>query len=172
MQYANKVLELEKTDNWLVSKAKIIISRYDFDSGNYNKARNLFKEILSIDNNSDGAEAMYNLIYLTFLDDSLDLAEKLIFEMPDQFSDDFYIAKSFILLSDIYLKKENKFQAKATLESIIDNYDGDDLKIIAQKKREDIIESDIKIEKSSEDTYYIDIFEEDLDYDLIADSIK
>ena len=94
-------------------------SRYDFDSGNYNKARNLFKEILSIDNNSDGAEAMYNLIYLTFLDDSLDLAEKLIFEMPDQFSDDFYIAKSFILLSDIYLKKENKFQAKATLESII-----------------------------------------------------
>lgn len=172
MQYANKVLELEKTDNWLVSKAKIIISRYDFDSGNYNKARNLFKEILSIDNNSDGAEAMYNLIYLTFLDDSLDLAEKLIFEMPDQFSDDFYIAKSFILLSDIYLKKENKFQAKATLESIIDNYDGDDLKIIAQKKREDIIESDVKIEKSSEETYYIDIFEEDLDYDLMADSIK
>ena len=112
---------------------------------------------------------MYNLIYLTFLDDSLDLAEKLIFEMPDQFSDDFYIAKSFILLSDIYLKKENKFQAKATLESIIDNYDGDDLKIIAQKKREDIIESDIKIEKSSEETYYIDIFEEDLDYDLMAD---
>ena len=58
------------------------------------------------------------------------------------------------------------------LSMVFDNYDGDDQKIIAQKKREDIIESDIKIEKSSEDTYYIDIFEEDLDYDLMADSIK
>ena len=79
MQYANKVLGLDKTDNWLVSRAKIIISRYDFDSGNYNKARSLFQEIVTIDNNSDGAEAMYNLIYLIYLDDSLDLAEKLIF---------------------------------------------------------------------------------------------
>ena len=36
---------------------------------------------------------MHNLIYLTYLDDSLSLAEKLIFEMPNIF--DFYIAKSF-----------------------------------------------------------------------------
>ena len=172
MQYANKVLELDKTDNWLVSRAKIIISRYDFDSGNYNKARSLFQEIVTIDNNSDGAEAMYNLIYLTYLDDSLDLAEKLIFEMPDLFADDFFIAKSFILLSDIYLKKGNKFQAKATLESIIDNYDGDDLRIIAQKKREDIIESDIIVDNKQEEAYYIDIFEDDLDYELITDSVK
>ena len=115
---------------------------------------------------------MYNLIYLTYLDDSLSLAEKLIFEMPNEFSDDFYIAKSFILLSDIYLKQNNKFQAKATLESIIENYSGQDLRIIAQKKREEIIESEIVTEKNEIDTYYMDIFEDDLDYELINDTLN
>ena len=172
MEYATKVLQFDKIDNWLVSKAKIIISRYDFELGNYFKAKNILREIVELDNNSEGAEAMYNLIYLTYLDDSLSLAEKLIFEMPNKFSDDLYIAKSFILLSDIYLKQNNKFQAKATLESIIENYSGKDLKIIAQKKREEIIESEIVIEKNEIDTYYMDIFEDDLEYELITDTFN
>ena len=112
-------------------KANIIISRLDFDNGNYNKAKKIFREIVSIDNNTDGAEAMYMLIYLTYLDDSLDLAEKMIFEMPESFSDDYYIAKAFILLSDIYVSRDNVFQAKATLESIIENYNGKELKLIS-----------------------------------------
>jgi len=172
MEYAIKVLQFDKIDNWLVSKAKIIISRYDFELGNYFKAKNIFRQIVELDKNSEGAEAMYNLIYLTYLDDSLSLAEKLIFEMPNEFSDDFYIAKSFILLSDLYLKQNNKFQAKATLESIIENYSGQDLKIIAQKKREEIIESEIVIEKNEIDTYYMDIFEDDLEYELITDTLN
>jgi len=34
--------------------------------------------------------------------------------------------KGFILLSDIYVKEKDYFQAKATLQSIIDNYEKDD----------------------------------------------
>ena len=114
---------------------------------------------------------MYNLIYLSYLDDSLDLCEDLIFEMPEKFSDDYFIAKSFILLSDIYLKKENKFQAKATLESIIENYSGEDLKLIAQKKREEIIESELIVNKNEEiEIFYMDIFEDDLEYENINDT--
>ena len=171
MNYALKVLDLDKIDDWLISKAKLIISRYDFELGNYNKAKTLFEQIVKIDNNSEGAEAMYNLIYLSYLDDSLDLCEDLIFEMPEKFSDDYFIAKSFILLSDIYLKKENKFQAKATLESIIENYSGEDLKLIAQKKREEIIESELTINKNEEiEIFYMDIFEDDLEYENINDT--
>jgi len=170
--YAQKVLSLEKIDDWIISKAKIIISRNDFNLGNYNKAKKLFEEIIELDVNSEGAEAMYNIIYLTYLDDSLDLAEKLIFDMPGQFSDDYFIAKSFILLSDIYFSQGNKFQAKATLESIIDNYSGEDLIIIAKQKREKIIESEIVVEKNEVENYYMDIFEDDLDYELQTDIIQ
>ena len=166
VSYAQKVLLLDKVDNWLLSKAEIIISRNDFESGNYAKARKSYRRILNIDNNSDGAEAMYMLIYLTYLDDSLDLAEVMIFDMPNNFSDNYYIAKSFILLSDIYLSRGDKFQAKATLESIIDNYDGEELILFAKKKREEIIESEIKQDQMVEKIRYIDIFEEELEYEF------
>ena len=166
VSYAQKVLLLDKVDNWLLSKAEIIISRNDFESGNYAKARKSYRRILNIDNNSDGAEAMYMLIYLTYLDDSLDLAEVMIFDMPNNFSDNYYIAKSFILLSDIYLLRGDKFQAKATLESIIDNYDGEELILFAKKKREEIIESEIKQDQMVEKIRYIDIFEEELEYEF------
>ena len=39
MEYAIKVLQFDKIDNWLVSKAKIIISRYDFELVNYFKVK-------------------------------------------------------------------------------------------------------------------------------------
>ena len=174
VNYAQKVLLLDKVDNWLLSKAEIIISRNDFETGNYAKARKSYRRILNIDKNSDGAEAMYMLIYLTYLDDSLDVAEEMIFDMPNNFSDNYYIAKSFILLSDIYVSKGDKFQAKATLESILDNYDGEELILLAKKKREDIIESEIKEEITVEKIRYIDIFEEELEYELydVADTLR
>lgn len=37
-------------------------------------------------------------------------------------------------MSDAYLEQENYFQAKATLQSIVDNYQKEDLKIIAKEK--------------------------------------
>ena len=39
---------------------------------------------------------------------------------------DYWLAKGFILLADVYVQKKDNFQAKATLKSVIDNYVGDD----------------------------------------------
>ena len=88
-------------------------------------------------------------------------------------TDDYFIAKAFILLSDIYLSNGNSFQSKATLESIIDNYSGQDLKLIAQEKREKILESEIIVEDNIiiEDSY-IDIFEEEIDYELLLEPVN
>jgi hypothetical protein len=171
VEYAKEVLMMDKIDNWIFSKANILISRLDFSHGNYVRVRKVCNQLIEVDNNSDGAEAMYMLIYLTYLDDSLDLAEKMIFEMTDDFSNDYFIAKAFILLADIYLSKGNSFQSKATLESIIDNYNGQDLKLIAKEKREKILESEIIVEDNIfiEDSY-IDIFEDEIDYDLFLET--
>ena len=171
VEYAKDVLKMDKIDNWILSKANILISRLDFSNGNYVRVRKICNQVIEVDNNSDGAEAMYMLIYLTYLDDSLDLAEKMIFEMTDDYSNDYFIAKAFILLSDIYLYKGNSFQSKATLESIIDNYNGQDLKLIAQEKREKILESEIIIEDDIivVDSY-IDIFEDEIDYELLLET--
>jgi TolA-binding protein len=39
---------------------------------------------------------------------------------------DYWVTKTFILLADNYVALKDTFQAKATLQSVIDNYKGDD----------------------------------------------
>ena len=48
---------------------------------------------------------------------------------------DYWVAKSFILLADNYLALKDKLQAKSTLLSIIDGYEGkDEIVAIAKEK--------------------------------------
>jgi TolA-binding protein len=55
--------------------------------------------------------------------------------LKDQFSFyDYWYAKSFILLADCYAKTGDYFQAKSTLQSIIDKYEGAELVQIAKDK--------------------------------------
>ncbi len=164
-QYAKKVLKLEKTDDWLLSRAYLIVARYEFESGSYAKSRLTFEKVAGLSAYDEGAEAKYCLAYLTYLDDSLMLAEQMIFDLADNYNSDHFIAKAFLLLADIYSVQENTFQAKATLESVIENHKGDELVNLARKKWELIVENE-KVIKETEPQFFIDVSEEEIDYDL------
>jgi hypothetical protein len=47
----------------------------------------------------------------------------------------YWLVKSFILLADVYAEQDNLFQAKATLQSIVDNYNGDQALIDEAKRK-------------------------------------
>jgi hypothetical protein len=51
-------------------------------------------------------------------------------------SHDYWVAKTYILISDNYIGMKDIFQAKSTLQSIIENYevDDDDILITAKEK--------------------------------------
>ena len=71
----------------------------------------------------EGAEAKYLIAEILFRNNKLVQSEKEIMDFiskntPHQY----WLAKSFILLSDIFLQKGDEFQAKHTLKSIIENY--------------------------------------------------
>ncbi|MAW21679.1 MAG: hypothetical protein CMD16_04730 [Flavobacteriales bacterium] len=168
--YAKQVIELEKVDDWLLSKAYIIIARNEFALGNYAKSKSTFEKVISLSNYDQGAEAKYHLAYLIYLDDKIELAEKMIFELSEEYSNDHYIAKGFILLSDIYVLQKNLFQAKATLESVIENHDGEEIVNIARKKWEKIVENEKEVVlEETEDQYFIEITEDDFEYQLDED---
>ena len=101
------------------------------------------------------------------MDDNLVLAEKMIFELAESYPSDYFIAKAFILLADIYVLQQNDFQAKATLESIIENYEGEELVNLARKNWELILEREALEEVIKQQSQiYIKISEEEIDYDL------
>lgn len=83
-----------------------------------------------------GAEAQYNVAQLQYKAKRYDKAIESAFDViNDRSSYDYWVAKSFILLADAYAGKGDDFQAKSTLESVVENYEGEDDIIPAAKER-------------------------------------
>lgn len=82
------------------------------------------------------AESRYLVGQLQYDAGELDAALNTAFDVINNLSNyDYWVAKSFILLADVYTAKGDTFQAKSTLESIIENYDLQDDIIPAAKER-------------------------------------
>jgi TolA-binding protein len=94
-----------------------------------------FAGILRETKNVYGAESKYNLAYIQYLRKEYKTAQKTIYDLADQFSAyEFWVAKAYLLLADILIKQNDFFQAKATLQSLIDNYEGQDILTLAKQK--------------------------------------
>jgi TolA-binding protein len=83
----------------------------------------------------EGAEARYLLVKTYYDKNKKDLAEKEIFDFIQKGTPySFWLGKSFLLLSDIYVDKNDDFQAVQTLQSIIEYYEVPDDGIISEAK--------------------------------------
>ncbi|MGF1923171.1 MAG: tetratricopeptide repeat protein [Bacteroidia bacterium] len=73
------------------------------------------------------AEAKYNLAALQFSKGDYKTSQKTCFDLINNMPNyDYWVAKSFILLADNFLALKDKLQARSTLLSIIDQYEGKD----------------------------------------------
>ncbi|GGG87047.1 hypothetical protein GCM10007415_20880 [Parapedobacter pyrenivorans] len=83
-----------------------------------------------------GAEARYRVGQLQYEAKEYDKAIESAFEVINNMASyEYWVAKSFILLADAYAGKGDDFQAKSTLESVIENYEGEDDIIPSAKER-------------------------------------
>jgi len=88
------------------------------------------------------AEAKYNIARVEYLKGQYKTSQKTCFELiKDLPNYDYWVTKTFILLADNYVALKDAFQAKATLQSIIDNYKGDDDILPTAKQKLDQITS-------------------------------
>jgi len=111
----------------------------------------LAKEVQS----EEGAEARFLLADLLYRTHKVDEAEKRINEFIEMSSPHhFWLGKSFILLSDIFVDKKDLFQARYTLQSVVDNYGVKDDGILetAKVKLEPLLDDQAPKEKSSSKT--------------------
>ena len=133
-RYAEKLRRSDKVPERILQEASLTSAKCAFAQGDLRMAEERFEMTLLEANNEIGAEALYNLANIHFLQDSITKAQTLIFEMVNVFPNyGEWITRSFLLLADTYLKQGEEFQAKLTLQNLIDNYDGE-LKAEAERK--------------------------------------
>ena len=158
VQVARKVLEAEKLSSEITQEANLLIARAALKQNNLDMARQYFRQTNSISENVMAAEAKYNLALIEFRRGNYQKCEELIFDYINYLTPyDYWLAKIFILLADNYLEQDNLFQARSTLESIIENYDGEELLSLARQKLKEI---DL-LERQREGEYEPDTLEVD-----------
>ena len=120
---ATQVLASEKVSDILKRESNYKLALSYYKLGNRDKAFPILNKLSADTNSAEGAEAKYLVCSILFDNNQLKDAEKEIMDFIDKNSPhQFWLAKSFILLSDIYLKNGDEFQAKHTLKSIDENY--------------------------------------------------
>lgn len=142
---AIKVLATERISDDVFREAHFVIAKAFYNDGKLEPAMDEFTILSQECKSKEGAESKYLLAEILFKKDKLDEASSTIFDFNKQSTPhQYWLAKGIILLADIYVKKNETFQAKHTLYSIIDNYSNktDGVIEIANKKLQEIIENE------------------------------
>ena len=116
------------------------------------EAEDLLLGLINGIKDENAAEANYELAQLYFNAGKYGNSLQTLFELNKNFAQyDKWLGKSFLLIADNYLKQGELFQAKATLNSIIDNAEDEELKKLAGKKLLQLekLEKEVVIEQDS-----------------------
>jgi TolA-binding protein len=132
---ADKITSSSGVPDELTREAVFMRAKANYSLNNFDNAITDFRKVATEVTSVEGAESKYRVAELLFKRDQVDESEKLVSEFIDQNSPhQFWMARMFILLSDISMKKGDKLQARVTLESLRDYYTIDNDGILDEVK--------------------------------------
>ena len=98
------------------------------------EAAKLYRSLASDVRSREGSAAAYHLIEESFAAGNLDRTEKEIFAYSERGPQAYWLAKAYLLLGDVYARRGDAFQARATWQSIADGYSPSDDGIVDEAK--------------------------------------
>ncbi|HEY0743093.1 MAG TPA: tetratricopeptide repeat protein [Chryseosolibacter sp.] len=145
--YARIIIDRGAVNASAQNKASLYLGKSAFARGDYETAKDEFLNTLNTAQDEYGAEAKYMLGQIFYLEKNY----KQSFETLTSLNKDFasyesWVGKSFLLIADGFIAQEDYFQAKATLQSLIDSFPDENVKGEARKKLQQVIEREIEIE--------------------------
>lgn len=127
LKYADIIKQFEKSSAEDRNRATLYAGKAYLLKADTTTAVKQFNEVIAKTQTVVGAEAKYNLANVQYLKGDFKTSQKTAFELINKMpSYDYWVAKSFLLLADNYTAIKDIFQAKATLQSLIENYKGED----------------------------------------------
>ncbi|MDR1172648.1 MAG: tetratricopeptide repeat protein [Bacteroidales bacterium] len=139
IETARKVLDNKDLPAENIRETEFILAQSYRESEDLANALTEYRKVAGEVSSVEGAESKYYIIEILLQQNRMKEAEDEIFDFaakntPHQY----WMAKSFILLSDIYAAGKDDFQAIHTLQSVIDNYESKDdgiLELATNKKK-------------------------------------
>jgi TolA-binding protein len=158
---ANEILNSGWIDDELAIEAHFTVARSAMFGGDLDLALKEFRKTCEKSQAEEAAESQYHIAAILYEKGKYKEAEDEVFKLINTYpSYDYWLARGFILLADIYVMNENIFQAKQTLISIIENYEGPDLGEMAQDKLNAILIKE-RLEQESLETEAEEVEEDD-----------
>ena len=152
---AVQLLTTDKISDEYKREAHYIVGKCEYALGNLELALEEFSMVAKNCKSVEEAEAKYLICEIYFKQNQFESSEKEVFDFvkkntPQQK----WLGKAFLLLSDVYIMKPDFFQARATLQSVIDNYMPKDDGIVDDAKAKldqiNILEEQEKLKKQQE----------------------
>jgi len=140
IQYADKLLTVDKLSAADRDRYFFIKTRAHYSIDEVEMALASGRKISANANTEHFAEVAFILADVLRIKKELTQAERELRQNVKKMSNHpYWVAKSLILLSDIYLELGNLSQAKATLKPVINHHDGKELVDIAQERYQHIL---------------------------------
>lgn len=139
IQAAGRVMGNQRMAPEIVREARYLKSQAHMQLNQRSEAMAEFRVLAENTSSREGAEAKFRVAEMLFSSGDVAGAEKEVFDFVNKGTPhQYWLARSFILLSDIFALRGENFQAAQYLESLLENYrsEDDDIRSMARIRLE------------------------------------
>jgi len=119
--YANKIIERGNVSPTASAKAQLYLGLAAYSEGDFDSAIDEFLTTVNTSKDEYGAQALYTLGLIFYQREQYQQSNNTLFDITNYSAYDEWIGKGFLLIADNYVALDELFQAKATVNSIIEN---------------------------------------------------
>ncbi len=120
---SNQLLEQEALEDFELAKIYFYKGKSHKSLNEIDAAIAAFNKVVQNSKNALAAEASYQVAELFYLNKMIDKAESQALESTKRAANyPYWVAKSLLLLSEIYLDKKDALNARAAVEAVLENY--------------------------------------------------
>jgi TolA-binding protein len=121
--YANIILNRGAVNAGAQNEASLILGKNAFARGDFETAQDEFLTTLNTARDEYGAEAKYMLAEIFYLQKEYKKSYETLLGLTEDFAAyDLWVGKAYLLMADNFLAMDQVFQARATLQSLVDNF--------------------------------------------------
>lgn len=164
IHYSDQVMEKALVNAGAQNKALLFKGKALMEKGKFEEAKTHFQQAIQNAHDVHAAEAYYLTGELLYKQEKYKESIERMIEFSKEFmAYDQWIGKGYLLIADNYIALNDFFQAKGTLQSLIENFPLEEIKEKARKKLEKVegLQKQQYEEQDSTDSLEIDIKEID-----------